>query len=190
MIRLSVVLAMIGVLWTLASAEAGICEIFQQHPKWYDYARKSASRWGTPIHTQMSFVRHESNYKSDARPPRQWLEFIPLGRPSSAQGYAQAIDMTWNDYLAERGRLFRHRSNMEDALDFIGWYNWRTKRELGILLTDARNLYLAYHEGQGGYRRGTWRNKPKVQSAARRVAATAAHYRAQLARCHKGENHD
>ena len=55
---------------------------------------------------------------------------------------------------------------MEDALDFIGWYNHRTRRQLGIPLTDAQRLYLAYHEGQGGYRRGTWRDKPKVQRAA------------------------
>ena len=64
--------------------QADICEVFQQYPDWYDYARKSASRWGTPIHVQMSFVRHESSYRGDARPPRQWLWFIPLGRPSSA----------------------------------------------------------------------------------------------------------
>ena len=153
--------------------QADICEVFQQYPDWYDYARKSASRWGTPIHVQMSFVRHESSYRGDARPPRQWLWFIPLGRPSSAKGYAQAQDPVWNEYQAERGRLFRSRGDMEDALDFIGWYNQRTRRQLGIPLTDAQHLYLAYHEGQGGYRRGTWRDKPKVQSAARRVALRA-----------------
>ena len=163
--------------------QADICEVFRQYPDWYDYARKSASRWGTPIHVQMSFVRHESSYRGDARPPRQWFWFIPLGRPSSAKGYAQAQDPVWNEYQAERGRLFRSRGDMEDALDFIGWYNQRTRRQLGIPLTDAQRLYLAYHEGQGGYRRGTWRDKPKVQSAARRVAATADRYRAQLARC-------
>ena len=61
--------------------------------------------------------------------------------------------------------------------------NHRTRRQLGIPLTDAQRLYLAYHEGQGGYRRGTWMDKPKVQRAARRVAATSDRYRAQLARC-------
>ena len=90
--------------------------MFQQYPDWYDYARKPASRWGTPIHVQMSFVRHESSYLGDARPPRQWLWFIPLGRPSSAKGYAQAQDPVWNEYQTERGRLFRSRGDMEDAL--------------------------------------------------------------------------
>ena len=139
--------------------QADICEVFQQYPDWYDYARKSASRWGTPIHVQMSFVRHESSYRGDARPPRQWLWFIPLGRPSSAKGYAQAQDPVWNEYQAERGRLFRSRGDMEDALDFIGWYNQRTKTSarhtphrraapLPRLPRRARRLSAGHLEGQ------------------------------------------
>jgi len=168
---------------TPPTQQGDICRVFQQYPDWYDYARKSAARWGTPIHVQMSFVRHESSYRGDARPARRWLWFIPLSRPSSAKGYAQAQDPVWNEYQAERGRLFRSRGDMEDALDFIGWYNHRTWRQLGIPRADAHRLYLAYHEGQGGYRRGTWKAKPKVRRAAQRVAATAGRYRAQLARC-------
>ena len=168
---------------TPPAQQGDICKVFEQYPDWYDYARKSAARWGTPVHVQMSFVRHESSYRGDARPPRRWLWFIPLGRPSSAKGYAQAQDPVWGEYQAERGRLFRSRGDMEDALDFIGWYNHRTWRQLGIPRADAHRLYLAYHEGQGGYRRGTWKAKPKVRRAAQRVAATAGRYRAQLARC-------
>ena len=131
----------------------------------------------------MAFVRHESSYRSRAKPPRKKLWFIPLGRPSSAKGYAQALDPVWGEYQKERGRLFRTRSDMGDALDFIGWYNHKTWKELGISRSDARNLYLAYHEGRGGYRRGTWKKKPGVQRTAARVAETAARYRSQLARC-------
>ena len=160
-----------------------VCELFAHNPEWYDYARASQKQWGTPIHVLMAFVRHESSYRSDARPPMRWLLFIPLGRASSARGYAQAQDPVWDEYQAERGRLFRSRGDMEDALDFIGWYNYKTWREIGISRSDAQRLYLAYHEGRGGYRRGTWKKKPQVQSTARRVAATAAQYRSQLAQC-------
>ena len=163
--------------------QGDLCAVFGQHPDWYDYARSSERRWGTPVPVLMAFVRHESSYRSDARPPREWLWFIPLGRPSSAQGYAQAQDPAWGEYTEERGSLFRSRSDMEDALDFIGWYNDKTHRQLGIHRDDAYRLYLAYHEGRGGYRRGTWKEKPAVQATARRVADTAARYRAQLTRC-------
>ena len=160
-----------------------LCEVFRQYPDWHDYAHAAADEWGTPIPVLMAFVHHESSYRSDARPARKWLWFIPWGRVSSAEGYAQALDGTWEDYEAERGSLFRSRSDMEDALDFIGWYNHKTQRELGIPKDDARRLYLAYHEGRAGYRRGTWKEKPALQRTARRVAETARRYQAQLDRC-------
>ena len=102
--------------------QADLCAVFEQHPDWYDYAGDSAEEWGTPVHVLMAFVRHESSYRSDAKPPFRWFLFIPLGRASSAEGYAQAQDPVWGEYQAERGRLFRSRSDMEDALDFVGWY--------------------------------------------------------------------
>ena len=163
--------------------QADVCQVFDQFPDWYDHARESAERWGTPIPILMAFVRHESSFRSHAKPPFEWFLFIPLGRPSSAKGYAQAQDPVWGEYKAERGRLFKSRSDMEDALDFIGWYNQKSSRELGISRNDAQQLYLAYHEGRGGYRRGTWKSKPDVQRVAKRVEDTARQYKAQLDRC-------
>ena len=163
--------------------QGDICAVFEQYPDWYDHARDSAANWGTPVHILMAFVRHESSFRSHAKPPVEWLWLIPLGRPSSAKGYAQAQDPVWGEYQAERGRFFRSRSDMADALDFIGWYNHKTWRELGVARTDAHRLYLAYHEGRGGYRRGTWKKKPAVRRTAERVAKTARAYESQLARC-------
>ena len=163
--------------------QGDLCGIFDQRPEWYDYAQDSAEKWGTPIHILMAFVRHESSFRSHAKPPMRWFLFIPLGRPSSAKGYAQAQDPVWGEYQAERGRLFRSRSDMEDALDFIGWYNYKTWRQLDISRLDAYRLYLAYHEGRGGYRRGTWKKKPAVQRTAEKVARTAREYKAQLPGC-------
>ena len=161
-----------------------LCAIFQQHPDWYDYAMDAEDEWGVPASILMAFVHQESSFRSDARPPRKYvLWIIPWGRVSSAKGYAQAQDPAWRDYTAERGSFFRSRSDMEDALDFIGWYNHGTSRQLGIAKTDARNLYLAYHEGRGGYRSGSWKGKPKLQGIANRVAETARRYEAQLQRC-------
>ena len=178
-----IVMLAAGCASTPPKQQGNLCAVFEQYPDWYDYARNSAEEWGTPVHILMAFVRHESSYRSNARPPREWFLFIPLGRPSSAKGYAQAQDPVWGEYQQERGRLFRSRSDMEDALDFVGWYNHKTWRQLGVARTDAYRLYLAYHEGRGGYRRGTWKNKPGVQRTAQRVRETARAYKSQLARC-------
>lgn len=160
-----------------------LCAVFEQHPNWYDYAKKSEHRWGVPAHIQMAFVHHESGYRHNAKPPFEWFLFIPLGRPSSAKGYAQIQDPAWRDYKQATGGLFKSRSDMKDALDFIGWYNDKSNRTLGISKWDPKNLYLAYHEGHGGYRRGTYRDKQWLLNIADRVDRTARNYGAQLNRC-------
>lgn len=160
-----------------------ICSVFERHPAWYDYAHKSEQTWGTPKQTLMAFVRQESSYRGNARPPYEWFLFIPLGRASSAKGYAQIQDPVWKEYQEERGSLFRSRGDMEDALDFIGWYNHKSHQQLGLSKWNARGLYLAYHEGRGGYKRGSYKNKPKLLQVADKVARTAGDYGAQLKRC-------
>jgi len=164
--------------------QADLCAVFDQQPDWYDYARASQRRWGSPVAVQMAFIKKESSYRGNARPEFEWFLFIPLGRASSANGYAQALDTTWDRYKKESGAgMFASRGDMKDALDFIGWYNHKSQRELGIAPNDAYRLYLAYQEGQGGYRRGTWRAKPEVVQRARRTAQIAGAYAAQLKRC-------
>ncbi len=164
--------------------QANICEIFLEQPTWYDYAREAEAQWGTPIATQMAFIQQESSFRSHARPPRnRILGFIPGGRPSSARGYSQALDPVWGEYREEAGSALARRSHMKHATDFIGWYNRRTHDQLGISLHNPEHLYLAYHEGQGGYRRGTFRSKPQVMRAASQVSARAARYQSQLPAC-------
>ena len=99
-----------------------ICEIFREHPVWYDYANDSRQRWGTPIATQLAFVYYESSFRSHARPPRTLLwGFIPWTRPTTAYGYAQALDPAWREYLQANGEgWFTVRTDMEHALDFVG----------------------------------------------------------------------
>lgn len=132
----------------------------------------------------MAFVRHESAFIHDAQPPRRrllWL--IPLARPSSAYGYAQATDGAWDDYRRATGRRGADRDDMGDALDFIGWYADRSQRRLRIRKDDVRAQYLAYHEGHAGYESGRYRRNTGLQQVAARVAARAEAYGKQLALC-------
>jgi hypothetical protein len=160
-----------------------LCAVFNHKPDWYDYAKASEEKWGVPAHILMAFVRHESAYRHNARPAFEWFLFFPLGRPSSARGYAQIQDPAWQDYKKETGGFFKSRTDMEDALDFVGWYNDKSNQLLGISKWDPKNLYLAYHEGHTGYGRGTYRNKPDLISVADSVDYTAREYGAQLRRC-------
>ena len=161
-----------------------LCRLFDDNPKWYDYARESEERWGTPIAIQMAFVRQESSFRRAARPPRTRLfGFIPWRRPSTAYGYAQAQNPVWGEYTDDAGSLFARRTHMRHALDFIGWYNNNTHERLGISKNNARHLYLAYHEGHTGYRRRNWENNQTLLRATSRVERTAQNYAAQLDEC-------
>jgi len=160
-----------------------ICRVIEQHPAWYRDARDAQKRWGTPANVLLAFVQRESGFRKKARPDRPWFLFIPLPRRSSAYGYAQAQDPVWKEYRKANPGWFKRRTDMADALDFLGWYTDRIHRELGISKWDPRHLYLAYHEGIGGYRRGYWRKDRHLLATAAEVDHRAREYGAQLRRC-------
>lgn len=160
-----------------------ICQVFDQYPGWYHDARAAQKRWGTPVNVLMAFVQRESGFRRKARPDRPWFLFIPLPRRSSAYGYAQAQDPVWKEYKDATGHWFKSRKDMDDSLDFLGWYTDRIHRELGISKWDPKHLYLAYHEGIGGYRRGRWRSDRHLLATAAEVDHRAREYGAQLHRC-------
>jgi len=161
-----------------------ICEIFKEREDWWDAASDMNDEWGTPIHVVMAMMYQESSFRSDAQPPMQWfLGFIPIGRASSAYGYSQAKTVTWDDYVKETGNSWSSRSNFDDAIDFMGWFTAKTHRLNGVSKWDAKNQYLNYHEGWGGYKKKTYRNKAWLVKVANRVDSRAKKYGAQLKGC-------
>lgn len=162
------------------------CALAQERPRYMRAMRSAERKWGVPVHVQMATIHQESKFVGDARTPfRYTLGVIPMGRQSSAYGYAQAIDATWREYQAEMSRPNARRDRIEDATDFMGWYMDKSERGLGIAKTDARNQYLAYHEGRSGYARQSYNAKPWLVAVAGRVAARAERYQAQLAACRR-----
>jgi hypothetical protein len=160
-----------------------LCNIYREFPDWYEDSLEMQQTWGTPQHVSMAIMKQESSFVSDALPPRDYvLGFIPWGRVSSAYGYAQALDPVWGEYL-EATDNGGSRDNFDDAMMFIGWYTTGTYSQLGISRWDAYNQYLAYHEGRGGYRRGTYRSKPWLMQVARKVEQQSRNYLAQLKQC-------
>lgn len=167
-----------------ASAHDNICQIIEHDSKWYKAAKKSEEKWGTPVATLKAFVHQESRFVHNARPPRDYfLGFIPLPRKSSAFGYAQAQDPAWHDYQKATKNYRARRDNVYDALDFIGWYNSVSNTRNGISLRDPYNLYLAYHEGHGGYRKKTFNQKPWLIEVAKKVDRQSKMYDRQLKQC-------
>lgn len=163
-----------------------ICHIFKEYPKWYHHAKDVENRWKVPVPVQMAIIHQESKFNGTARPPRTKLfSVIPWKRPSSAYGYTQALHGTWNQYKNSNGWVWSSRESFSDGVDFIGWYANQASVRAGIPRTDAYSLYLAYHEGVGGYQRKTYLKKNWLISVAHKVKARAALYAMQLNTCQR-----
>ncbi len=160
------------------------CSILSERPEYERAFLKTEKKWGVPIHVQMATIYQESKYRSDARTPHKYvLGVIPMGRQSSAYGYSQALDGTWDEYKRDTGRRLAKRDDIDDATDFMGWYMRGTNERLSIGMNDVRNQYLAYHDGRTGYARGTYKSKAWLLNIADKVTARADTYRVQLAGC-------
>ncbi len=162
------------------------CTILEQKPHYHRALRTAERRWGVPIPVQMATIYQESKFDAEARTPFRWtLGVIPMGRISSAYGYSQALDGTWDEYKADTNRRNARRNDIHDATDFIGWYMAESSERLGLSMHDTRNQYLAYHEGRTGFKRGSYNSKPWLLGVADKTASRAKTYEQQLRSCRR-----
>ena len=162
-----------------------VCKIFSQYPQWYWASQRVAKRYRVPIAVQMAIIHQESRFRAKALPPRQKLLWvIPWTRPSSAYGYTQALSSTWEQFKQDTGRR-AGRDSFSDSLHFLGWYIDRANKRVAIARNDTFNLYLAYHEGLGGYARQSYKNKAWLRAVAMKVNRRALRYEAQLRSCQR-----
>ncbi len=160
------------------------CDILNTDESWREAFEKTFQKYGVPPHVVMAIMYQESRFVSDARPPRKKFLGVPMGRPSTAYGYAQSLDGTWDWYRGKSGNRWAKRDHLPDAVDFIGWYVQTNYDRTGVSKWDTREQYLAYHEGSGGYLKKTHNNKSWLLAVADKVARHAGVYRQQLANCY------
>ncbi len=162
------------------------CAILRERPKYHRAMKATERKWGVPVAVQMAVIHQESKFIGNAKTPHRFaLGIIPMGRQSSAYGYSQALDGTWEEYQREEGGRGSRRDRIDDATDFMGWYMDESEEKLGISKWDARAQYLAYHEGRSGYAKQSYEQKSWLMDVANRVGDRAAVYHAQLQACGK-----
>ena len=160
------------------------CAIIRERPQYLRAMERTERRWGIPVHVQMATIYQESKFIGNARTPFSYaLGVIPMGLQSTAYGYSQALNATWEEYQASACGRRAQRDDIEDATDFMGWYMDESARSLGISKDDAEAQYLAYHEGRTGYANESYLGKPWLVDVAAAVGARSEMYRGQLAYC-------
>lgn len=85
---------------------------------------RTEQQWGVPVSVQLATIARRSSFVHDAQPMKTkgfWIFKRKVPR-SSALGYAQALDGTWDEYVEKTGRRRADRTDFADASDFIGWY--------------------------------------------------------------------
>lgn len=165
---------------------ADACQLLKENSSWHHALRDSAKEWGAPMGYQLAVMKQESSFDSRAKAPRGERKFFGLlqgDRLSSAHGYAQALDTTWDNYKRETGNGGADRHNFRDSADFIGWYFNSTGKRTGLGQYDYKAHYIAYHEGASGYLQGTWKKKTWLVQTANTVATQAARYESQISGC-------
>ena len=163
---------------------ADSCIIFEEKKNWYKATKKSYDNWKTPIALQLAIINQESSFNQFAKPKRKKIfGIIPTSRPSTAFGYAQVTNPTWNWYKDKTGNKNASRANFKDVTDFIGWYSNQSKKLVGIPLNDFYNQYLAYHEGHSGWSNESYLEKKWLIEVAKNVESRAKLYNNQLKDC-------
>lgn len=163
------------------------CAVFAQKDGFFDNWEKASKaaerRHGIPVPIILATINTESSFRHNARPPRtKLLGFIPWKRRSTAYGYSQAIDGSWEMYVRSTGKSSARRTSFADSADFVAWYHSQSVRRNGVQSHDAYNLYLNYYMGHGAYARG---NRPTeaISAAAQRLEEMSKLYDKQLRVC-------
>ena len=173
-----------GCFSTPAVTVNNICNLMDEEVSWYRSVKASEKKYGAPAHVQLAIMYQESHFASDAKPPREKLfGVVPWFRPTTAYGFAQAKDETWEWYQLKTGNHSADRDDFNDAADFVGWYINQSSRLAGIAKSDAYNQYLAYHEGHNGFNKKSYKAKPWLMKVARNVDDNAQRYKRQLDQC-------
>ena len=163
---------------------ADSCIIFEQKKNWYKATKQSYDKWETPIAFQLAVIKQESSFTQFAKPKRKkLLGFIPSSRPSTAFGYAQITNPTWEWYKNKTGNQNASRANFADVTDFIGWYTTQSENMVSISKKDYYNQYLAYHEGQNGWSKESFKDKEWLIEVAKNVERNTNMFNKQLKNC-------
>ena len=173
-----------GIFNRIPSSQNNACDILDHRASWKRAVNNTSKKWGVTPALQLAFIKTESNFRARAKTPRKFfLGVIPTGRISSAYGYAQALNGTWDWYKKDTGNRGASRTDFSDSSDFIGWYVTQTNEKLKIPKSDVYRQYLAYHQGHAGFNSGRYKSSQAIMNVAQRTSNTAKRFEKQLKSC-------
>ena len=159
-------------------ASANACQIMQDHTKWKRALEQSQKDYDVAPSVVLALIHQESKFNATAK-----------SSSSTAYGYAQAINATWQSYVTTTGHSSAKRNNFKDSADFVGWYLSDLSASLDISKSNVNDLYLAYMLGYAGFKRYKNQVGPNAEAVrhqeimAQKVAEKSQAYAHQLSQC-------
>lgn len=147
----------------LITPDNPFCRALYQHNDWLDAAVDTENRWGVPIHISLAELN------------------MPIG--TDAAEYIRPVNGDWEEYRLASENWSGSVSEIETALDFIGWHA-ETATDRNVLTMDqAGQLYIASRIGHGGYYRLEYYPNLLLERQGEAVDKLARQYRADLKYC-------
>jgi hypothetical protein len=164
------------------SHPSNACNILKENNDWLNATKQTYKKWSIPASIQLSFIKTESSFIFNARPIKREGFFFD-DYYSSAFGFSQALDGTWLEYKQSTSNYNAKRTSFSDSVDFIGWYLNNVSKQSRIKKHDIYNLYLAYHEGISGWKRGSYKKKKWLVAKAKKIKSNTLLFSKQLRNC-------
>lgn len=158
------------------------CKMLHENNDWLMSSYSSFEKWGVPISVQLAFIKYESSFKYNARPIKKRGLFSDTYH-STAYGYSQALNGTWEEYKQKTKNHNADRTSFKDSTDFIGWYLNGVSNQIHVKTNDIYNLYLAYHEGVGGWKNKSYKKKKWLLIRSKKLEKQAFKYSSQIKKC-------
>lgn len=140
-----------------------ICDILEQNEDWLEPVQISKENYGTPI----------------------WLSLALLEPPLSDfdKKHIRPRESDWQEYRVQNENWDASPDNIDDAVDFIGWFTARNIKLNQLNWENTYEHYLSLRLGQSQYRYIDTANYPNLIKQAKNIARRARRWQHELPAC-------
>ncbi|NVK42635.1 MAG: hypothetical protein HWE39_15445 [Oceanospirillaceae bacterium] len=142
--------------------EPATCELLADHGELRLAVQDARANWGLPPQLALALLEP------------------PLGRDK--RRHVLPYGNAWDEYRIATGNWSAETSDLDDAVDFLGWNAERNRKLLNLKWSQTEAFYLAYRLGPGAYNQGVHKGIWLEQEAVR-VAERADGYATDLTQC-------
>lgn len=140
-----------------------LSHLLDRKPHYREAAADASRIYGVHTNTIFAFIKYESSFNEYA-----------AARTSTARGLGQFLEGTWKGFIKEikkeshpdhalyvkmmadpewgKRNPLEWRFHPEASIHAVAWYTKQNAQMLGIALDNTYDLYMAHHEGAGGYK--------------------------------------